>query len=77
MEKEKQENIRRRKIFDQHWSRESKEGKYLEKDNIWSVEENKIGEGKGGKYLIGGNIVAEGGYENESFTMDPKRLGKN
>ena len=52
MEKEKQENIRRRKIFDQHRSRESKEGKYLEKENIWSVEENKIGEGKGGKYLI-------------------------
>ena len=77
MEKEKQENIRRRKIFNQHRSRESKEGKYLEKENIWSVEENKIGEGKGGKYLIWENIVAEGGYENESFTMDPKRLGKN
>ena len=53
----------RRKIFG--------EGKYLVsggKQDWWR---------KRRKYLIGGNIVAEGGYENESFTMDPKRLGKN
>ena len=42
METEKEQNIWRRKIFI--------EGKYLEKENIWSAEEMKNGEGKGGNH---------------------------
>ena len=38
-EKEKEENIRRRKIFCQ-WGRR-KRGRYLERENIWSAEGKK------------------------------------
>ena len=37
---EKEENIRRRKIFCQ-WGRR-KRGRYLERENIWSAEEKKM-----------------------------------
>ena len=38
--------------------RRRKGEKHLEKGNIWSAEEKKNGEGKGGKYLVlrGGKI---------------------
>ena len=40
LEKEKEENMWRRKIFGQ-WRRRRKRGKYLRKENIWSTEEKK------------------------------------
>ena len=42
---------------------EGKGGKYLEKENIWSTEENKNEEGTGGKYLEKDNISFGGGEE--------------
>ena len=41
------------------------EGKYLEKEKIFFVEEKKNGEGKGGKYL-----------ERENFTMAGQTTNK-
>ena len=40
LEKEKEENMWRRKIFGQ-WRRRRKRGKYLKKENIWSAEEKQ------------------------------------
>ena len=41
------------------------EGKYLEKENIFFVEEKKNGEGKGGKYLERGNVTMAGQTTNK------------
>ena len=41
---------KRRKMFGTT-DEKNKEGKYLEKENIWSAQEMKNGEGKGGYYL--------------------------
>ena len=48
MEKEKEENIWRRKILfaEEKKIKEGKQGKYLEKEKILSAEERKHAEGK-------------------------------
>ena len=62
MDKEKEENILRRKIFGQQRRMTAKKEKkdkiwrrkilFVGKENIWSAEEKKSKEGKGGKYLV-------------------------
>ena len=41
------------------------EGKYLEKEKIFFVEEKKNGEGKGGKYLVRDNVTMAGQTANK------------
>ena len=57
MWKNQEENISRRIIFFLVAEKKDGEGgKYLEKENIFFVEEKKTGERKGGKYLEKDNI---------------------
>ena len=58
MEKEKKENIWKRKLICQQEDKEQR-GEYLGLENIWSAEEKKNREGKSEKYLGDGKIVAD------------------
>ena len=56
------------------------EGKYLEKENIFFVEEKKNGEGKGGKYLERENVTMVGQttiMERSEFFWGKKKLCEN
>ena len=57
-EKEKEENIWRRKIS--FCGGEERERRYFEQENFFLVEGKKNGRGKGGKYNREENIVAGG-----------------
>ena len=46
---------------------EGRRGKYLEKGNIWSVEQKRNGEGKGATYLISGAKEERGRKRRKMF----------